>query len=238
MNPNSAYHLALRLNYPNAYDRELARHERRTNLGGDIMIHGSNLSVGCLAMGDMAAEDLFGMAADTGINNIEVITEETMAAETDIYIFKVALDRERSIWRRIAIRGEQTLDDLHWAIFRAFDRDDEHLYAFYIGTPIGKQTRGQFFRHAIRYLHPRAIDCYLERIGEEKDAETSTIASLPLVVRQGFYYLFDFGAEWWHFITVEKLHTEPDPKLQYPAVIEQHGESPEQYPRYGEEEEE
>jgi hypothetical protein len=73
LNPNSAFHLALRVNYPNEFDREQAKLEGRTDLGRDIMIHGSNASVGCLAMGDTAAEDLFVLAADTGLEKIEVI---------------------------------------------------------------------------------------------------------------------------------------------------------------------
>jgi hypothetical protein len=73
LNPNSSYHLSLRVNYPNAFDREQAAREGRANLGGDIMIHGGAVSVGCLAMGDEAAEDLFILAADTGLTNIAVI---------------------------------------------------------------------------------------------------------------------------------------------------------------------
>jgi hypothetical protein len=63
LNPNSAYHLALRVDYPNADDRRRAAAEGRTDLGGDIMIHGGAASIGCLAMGDPAAEDLFVLAA-------------------------------------------------------------------------------------------------------------------------------------------------------------------------------
>jgi hypothetical protein len=73
LNPNSRFHLALRVNYPNDFDKEHARHEGRANLGGDIMIHGGAASIGCLAMGDPAAEDLFVVAAETGIKNISVI---------------------------------------------------------------------------------------------------------------------------------------------------------------------
>ncbi|HEX8835172.1 MAG TPA: L,D-transpeptidase family protein [Abditibacteriaceae bacterium] len=73
LNPNSAFHLALRVNYPNEFDRAQAAKEGRAELGGDIMIHGSNASIGCLAMGDEAAEDLFVLAAETGLQNIEVI---------------------------------------------------------------------------------------------------------------------------------------------------------------------
>ena len=73
LNPNSKFHLSLRLGYPNQFDRDQARVDGRDNLGGDIMIHGGAVSVGCLAMGDPAAEDLFILAADTGIDAVTVI---------------------------------------------------------------------------------------------------------------------------------------------------------------------
>ncbi len=73
LNPNSRFHLALRVNYPNDFDKEHGHSDGRTNLGGDIMIHGGAASIGCLAMGDQAAEDLFVVAAETGIKNISVI---------------------------------------------------------------------------------------------------------------------------------------------------------------------
>ena len=73
LNPNSSYHLSMRVSYPNEFDRAQARIEGRSNLGGDIMIHGNAVSLGCLAMGDEVAEDLFVLAADVGIENITVI---------------------------------------------------------------------------------------------------------------------------------------------------------------------
>jgi hypothetical protein len=73
LNPNSAYHVSLRLDYPNSFDQARAELDGRTNLGGDIMIHGKCVSVGCLAMGDEAAEDLFVLTADTGISNTTVV---------------------------------------------------------------------------------------------------------------------------------------------------------------------
>ena len=48
-NPNSRYHVSLRLNYPNAFDLQMAQADQRENPGSDIMIHGKALSVGCLA---------------------------------------------------------------------------------------------------------------------------------------------------------------------------------------------
>ena len=73
LNPNSSYHLSIRLNYPNEVDRHYARAEGRTNPGGDIYIHGKAVSIGCLAMGDDAIEELFVLASRVGIKNISVI---------------------------------------------------------------------------------------------------------------------------------------------------------------------
>jgi hypothetical protein len=73
LNPNSDFHLSIRLDYPNEFERAKGAEERRTDLGTDIMIHGDARSRGCLAMGDPASEDLFVLAALTGIENVKVI---------------------------------------------------------------------------------------------------------------------------------------------------------------------
>ena len=73
LNPNSMFHLALRVGYPNRFDKLKGASDGRSDLGTDIMIHGSSASIGCLAVGDQAAEDLFVMAAESGIENITVI---------------------------------------------------------------------------------------------------------------------------------------------------------------------
>ncbi len=91
LNPNSRYHLALRVSYPNADDRARARADGRERLGGDIMIHGSNASVGCLAMGDQAAEDLFVLAALAGIEHVTVVI-----APSDARIAPLALTQASS----------------------------------------------------------------------------------------------------------------------------------------------
>ncbi|MFN2424817.1 MAG: murein L,D-transpeptidase family protein [Candidatus Binatia bacterium] len=73
LNPNSLYHVALRLDYPNAYDQRMAARDRRRKLGSAIMIHGSDRSIGCVAVGDEAAEDLFVIAADSGLAHVSVV---------------------------------------------------------------------------------------------------------------------------------------------------------------------
>lgn len=75
LNPNSRFHLSLRVNYPNEEDIARARTEGRdlATLGGDIMIHGGAASIGCLAVGDPAAEDLFVLAHRAGLGNISLL---------------------------------------------------------------------------------------------------------------------------------------------------------------------
>jgi murein L,D-transpeptidase YafK len=58
-NPNSAYHLSLGLNYPNASDKILADEQRP---GSNIYIHGNCVSTGCIPITDAPIEELFILA--------------------------------------------------------------------------------------------------------------------------------------------------------------------------------
>jgi L,D-transpeptidase catalytic domain len=66
-NPMSRYHLSIRVDYPNTDDRDAARIEGRSELGGDIFIHGRAASIGCLAIGDLAIEELYLLVAEVGL---------------------------------------------------------------------------------------------------------------------------------------------------------------------------
>jgi len=72
-NPNSSYHLSMKLNYPNAFDLAQARRDQRSSPGSNIFIHGKAVSIGCLAMGDAAIEDLFVLVHDVGRDKVQVI---------------------------------------------------------------------------------------------------------------------------------------------------------------------
>jgi len=72
LNPLSRFHLSVRVDYPNADDvRNLGAPQ--DELGGDIYIHGSSVSVGCLAIGDQAIEELFCLVATVGLRDCEVL---------------------------------------------------------------------------------------------------------------------------------------------------------------------
>ena len=84
-NPRSEYHLSLGLNYPNASDRMLSD---STQPGGDIYIHGSCVTTGCIPILDSQIEELYLLAAhakDLGEDFIPV------------HIFPVNFNNPRSV---------------------------------------------------------------------------------------------------------------------------------------------
>lgn len=69
MKPDSKYHLALNIGYPNALDRALGR------TGNFIMVHGDCKSVGCFAMTDGLIEEIYAFvreALDNGQERVPV----------------------------------------------------------------------------------------------------------------------------------------------------------------------
>ncbi len=86
LNPKSVAHLALAVGYPNEFDRAHAAEDGRENaiLGGDIMIHGGSGSIGCLAVGDQAAEDLFILAADGSWESAVVVVSPVDFRRADL----------------------------------------------------------------------------------------------------------------------------------------------------------
>lgn len=72
-NPFSSMHLSMMINYPNSFDRQKGYMDGRKELGNNIFIHGKNLSDGCLAVGDLAIDQLFILARRVGLKNIQVI---------------------------------------------------------------------------------------------------------------------------------------------------------------------
>ena len=78
--------------------------------------------------------------------------------------------KNRVISRTIQIRGDQTLEDLHYAIFDAFGRWEEHMYEFQFGKrPMDPK--------APRYVLPRAFKgpCQYSRASFSETIATGTL---------------------------------------------------------------
>jgi hypothetical protein len=143
----------------------------------------------------------------------------------NLYVLSIFLQsgpiRERSapkeISRVIEIRGDQTLDQLHDAIFKAYDRWDEHLYEFQFGK---------------RPYDPNGPNYGVSGEDEsekgERDARTTTLDDLGLKTGRAFGYWFDFGDDWYHQVQVDRIE-QAIPTVSYPRVIKRVGKSPPQY---------
>lgn len=130
--------------------------------------------------------------------------------------------KNRVISRTIQIRGNQTLAQLHHAIFKAFDRFDEHMYEFQVGG------KGPMDPRAGRYVLSMDIDAPFSDKKPAGDVNRTTIGSLSLKINEAFGYWFDFGDDWWHQINVVAIE-DKEPKGKYPKVTKRVGESPPQY---------
>lgn len=161
----------------------------------------------------------------------------TAGSDQKLYTFDVSimegpmtesfLKKNKVVSRTIQIRGDQTLAELHRAIFDAFDREQEHMYEFQIGG------EGPMDPRARRYVLPAGMH------GGDKPAggvQNTTIESLGLKVNDLFGYWFDFGDDWWHQVDVVAVE-EKAVRGKFPKVIKRAGKSPPQYADWDEDEE-
>jgi hypothetical protein len=125
---------------------------------------------------------------------------------------------KKVVSRVIEIRGDQTLEDLHHAIFDAYDRWDHHMYEFQLG-------KRPFDPNGPTYGVP---DPSSGKKGGG-DARTTRLDDLHLKPDRVFGYWFDFGDDWFHQVQVDRIE-QAIPTVNYPRVIKRVGKSPPQYP--------
>ena len=128
--------------------------------------------------------------------------------QSGTYIFKVSLG---SVWRRIAIPGESTLDGLSYIILQAYNFDQDHLYKF---------TYKNRFGVPVDITHP-----YIE---ESPCSLDILIGDLQMKPGATMTYLYDFGDRWEFNVRLERIDP-VDPKIRMPQIIEAHGKAPDQY---------
>lgn len=127
------------------------------------------------------------------------------------YILKVLLDK--NLWRKIKISSKSELHELHLMIQKAFDFDNDHMYAFYNGT---SYRNGKEFYNA-------------NPLGESEEYEDLTIEDAELYKGQQFIYLFDFGDMWEFKIQVTDFIENEETDF-VPQIMDSKGESVQQYP--------
>ncbi len=129
------------------------------------------------------------------------------------YVFAVSL--ADLWWCRIALPATATLEALATAILNAIEFTHDHLYQFSYRDRFG----------ALEHVNHPYMD-------DGPWADDTRIGDLPLYVGQKTTYLYDFGDQWEFSVTLEQIDP-PDPSLEAPAILEEGGDRPEQYPVYG-----
>jgi len=155
-----------------------------------------------------------------GQGQVRIYTLDVFLLHTPVS--KAFAKKKTGLSRTIQILGDQTLEDLHQAIFDAFGRWDEHMYEFQFG-------KGPMDPKGSRYVLPSAVGIESNRATPPAGlVDTTTIESLGLKVGDRFGYWFDFGDDWWHQINVEAIE-DTVPKGKFPKVTKKVGKSPPQY---------
>jgi len=138
----------------------------------------------------------------------------------DAYVFEAELVEDPDVSRRVAVRGDQTLVDLHEELRRAFEWWDDHLYSFWLD--------GEFWGgRENEYTSP---------VEPENGVKTADVAVARLGMRTGdeIAYVFDFGDEWRVRLRLAEVGNAGDES--YPVTLERRGKAPPQYPIPDEEE--
>jgi hypothetical protein len=103
------------------------------------------------------------------------------------------------IWRRIVVRDDWTLDQLHRVLQVAMGWEDSHLYEFHV--------EGRKYRVPDSENEPRILD-----------AKRTLIRQVFRAIGARSEYMYDFGDHWRHDLQLEAIW-EPDPKQAYPRCL-------------------
>jgi hypothetical protein len=146
-----------------------------------------------------------------------------------IYQFRISIMEIPKLYRTIEVSENCTFDDIHDAIFNAFDRYDHHLYSFFITRKDTTNIRSIY--DAPEVTHPQNVEDIMGFGKRKKSTAKTRIGDVGLNEKDVFHYLFDFGDDWWHRIRVQNI-TETKSKKKHIKLIKSFGESPPQYPDY------
>jgi len=104
------------------------------------------------------------------------------------------------------------LADVHLAIQRAVEFDNDHLYAFFVARTERAQKRFM-------------LDDENELVFSRKLSQL-----FPLPDKQSLFYLFDYGDNWrFKIVLTRKRPHEPVAGIEYPRVVNETGTKPIQY---------
>jgi hypothetical protein len=133
-----------------------------------------------------------------------------------VFVFRARLAGVRGVRRRVAVRGDQTLADLHGALQDAFEWADDRLYAFWLDG-VHWSRRGVEFTDPGHAREVGAPDTRSARV---------RLGDLGLEPGQKIAYVFGLSDEWRVELTVARV--DADDGGIYPRLLESIGEAPQE----------
>lgn len=132
-----------------------------------------------------------------------------------VYKFRVILDAEEDIFRDIAILSEDTLEDLHNAIFNSFGFDGMEVASFYTSDATWNQE------DEIPMFDAGDVP------GEQKTMSDYQLSDLLDKQNTKIIYVYDFINMWTFLVELAAIE-EQIPGNNYPETIFSHGEMPDE----------
>jgi len=117
------------------------------------------------------------------------------------FLFKIQIQgiSKPPVWRKLLVPEDFTFNSFHKAIQNAFGWYDSHNYEF---SPSGWGSSPSIGSQFEKYFDD----------GAEKDANMVKLKDIFKKENQKFMYIYDFGDEWRHKITLEKIIAEKPEK--------------------------
>ena len=131
-----------------------------------------------------------------------------------IYKFRVILDAEEDIFRDIAILAEDTLEDLHNAIFNSFGFDGMEVASFYTCDETWNQEE------EISLFDTGDVP------GEQKIMSDYQLSDILDKQNTKILYVYDFINMWTFLVELAAVEETIETGVIYPSLLFSHGEMP------------
>jgi len=132
--------------------------------------------------------------------------------------FRVFLEEDDTVYRDIVILHQQSFFELHLAILKSFEFDQQHAATFY--------------RSNDNWARGREIS--LARYEKDYRVEPLLMAEVPIGTEikdtnQKFVYEYDFNKHWIFLVELINVSKDMNNRLTYPAISRTEGIGPQQY---------
>jgi len=134
----------------------------------------------------------------------------------NVYKFRVLLDTEGEIFRDIEIRPENTFEQFHHAILKAFDFEGKEIASFYMSND--DWDKGQ------------ELPLMDMNFGDGEESHSMAGVKIGELMRkngQKMIYVYDFLRMWVFFVEMVGI-SEANPAMTYPNIALAFGDAPEE----------